>query len=59
MKYVHTLGTGRHKRQADITLLFQYTSALSGTAYFALSYAAGYAVLAANRLHSLKPSKVT
>ena len=25
MKCVHTLRTGRHKRQADITLLFQYT----------------------------------
>ena len=24
MKCVHTLRTGRHKRQADITLLFQY-----------------------------------
>ena len=24
MKCVHTLETGRHKRQADITLLFQY-----------------------------------
>ena len=24
MKYVDTFGTGRHKRQADITLLFQY-----------------------------------
>ena len=24
MKCVHTFGTGRHKRQADITLLFQY-----------------------------------
>ena len=24
MKYVFTFGTGRHKRQADITLLFQY-----------------------------------
>ena len=26
MKCVHTFGNGRHKRQADITLLFQYTS---------------------------------
>ena len=26
MKCVHTFGTGRHKRQADITLLFQYMS---------------------------------
>ena len=26
MKCVHTLRTGRHKRQADITLLFQYMS---------------------------------
>ena len=26
MKCVHTLRTGRHKRQADRTLLFQYTS---------------------------------
>ena len=26
MKCVHTFGTGRHKRQADITLLFQYIS---------------------------------
>ena len=25
MKYVHTFGTGRHQRQADITLLFEYT----------------------------------
>ena len=25
MKCVHTFGTGRHNRQADITLLFQYT----------------------------------
>ena len=24
MKCVHTFGTGRHKRKADITLLFQY-----------------------------------
>ena len=24
MKYVHTFETGRHKRQADITLLFKY-----------------------------------
>ena len=24
MKCVHQFGTGRHKRQADITLLFQY-----------------------------------
>ena len=24
MKYVNTFGTGRHNRQADITLLFQY-----------------------------------
>ena len=24
MKCVHTFGTGRHKRQADTTLLFQY-----------------------------------
>ena len=24
MKCVHTFGTGRHKRQADITLLFEY-----------------------------------
>ena len=24
MKCVHTFGTGRHNRQADITLLFQY-----------------------------------
>ena len=24
MKCVHTFGTGRHKREADITLLFQY-----------------------------------
>ena len=24
MKFVHTFGTGRHKSQADITLLFQY-----------------------------------
>ena len=24
MKCVHTFGTGSHKRQADITLLFQY-----------------------------------
>ena len=24
MKYVHTLSTGRQKRQADITLMFQY-----------------------------------
>ena len=26
MKCVHTFEMGRHKRQADITLLFQYTS---------------------------------
>ena len=26
MKCVHPFGTGRHKRQADITLLFQYIS---------------------------------
>ena len=26
MKYVHTFGTGRHKRQADWTLLFEYTT---------------------------------
>ena len=26
MKCVHTFGTGRHKRQADIILLFQYMS---------------------------------
>ena len=26
MKCVHTFGTGRHKRQADITLLFEYIS---------------------------------
>ena len=25
MKCVHTFGTGRHKRKADIALLFQYT----------------------------------
>ena len=25
MKCVHTFGTGRHKRQADITFLFQYS----------------------------------
>ena len=25
MKCVHTFRSGRHKRQADITLLFQYT----------------------------------
>ena len=24
MKCVHTFGTGRHKRHADITLLFEY-----------------------------------
>ena len=24
MKCVHTFGNGRHKRQADITLLFEY-----------------------------------
>ena len=24
MKWFHTFGTGRHKHQADITLLFQY-----------------------------------
>ena len=24
MKYVHTFGTDRHNRQADVTLLFQY-----------------------------------
>ena len=24
MKCVHTFGTGRHKRQVDITLLFEY-----------------------------------
>ena len=24
MKYVRTFGTGRHKRQADVTFLFQY-----------------------------------
>ena len=24
MKCVHTFGTGRHKREADITLLFEY-----------------------------------
>ena len=28
MKCVHTFGTGRHKRKADITLLFQYISQL-------------------------------
>ena len=27
MKSVHSFGTGKHKRQADITLLFQYRSA--------------------------------
>ena len=26
MKCVHTFGTGRHKRQADVTFLFQYRS---------------------------------
>ena len=26
---VHTFGNGRHKRQADITLFFEYTSILS------------------------------
>ena len=26
LKYVHTYRTDRHKRQADITLLFQYIS---------------------------------
>ena len=26
MKCVHTFGTGRPKRQADITLLFEYMS---------------------------------
>ena len=37
MKCVHIFGTGRHKRQADITLLFQYmyehviVETLSGT----------------------------
>ena len=30
MKRVRTFGTGRHKRQADITLLFQYTIYKSG-----------------------------
>ena len=29
MKCVHTFGTCRHKRQADITLLFQYIYAIS------------------------------
>ena len=29
MKCVHTFGTGRHKRQADITLLFEYISSLT------------------------------
>ena len=24
MKCVHTFGTGRHKRQADVTLLFEH-----------------------------------
>ena len=28
MKWVHTFGTGRYKRQADITLLFQYIKLL-------------------------------
>ena len=28
MKCVYTFGTGRHKRQADITLLFQYISSM-------------------------------
>ena len=30
MKCVNTLRTGRHKRQAGITLLFQYTSYRGG-----------------------------
>ena len=33
MKYVHTFGTGRHKRQADITLLFEYMLFLSCFCY--------------------------
>ena len=32
MKCVHTFGTGRHKRQADIILLFQYSYTM-GTSY--------------------------
>ena len=30
MKCVHTFGTGRHKHQADITLLFEYISGQEG-----------------------------
>ena len=28
MKYLHTFGTDRHNRQADVTLLFQYINNL-------------------------------
>ena len=31
MKYVHTVGIDRHKRQADITLLFEYISRSNGS----------------------------
>ena len=37
MKWVYTFKTGRHKRQADITLLFQYISRKSNFASFFLS----------------------
>ena len=30
MKYVHTFGTDRHNRQADVTLLFQYILSVGG-----------------------------
>ena len=33
MKCVHKFGTGRHKRQADITLLFQYIYTLVTDVY--------------------------
>ena len=36
MKCVHTFGTGRHKRQADITLLFQYITVLITSALITL-----------------------
>ena len=38
MKCVHTFGTGRHKRQADITLLFQYMLDAICSVFFGLCF---------------------
>ena len=38
MNCVHIFGTGRHKRQADITLLFEYISEPCRIPYLNVSY---------------------